>query len=816
MRNYNALLVRFGTAVVMIAVVTACIGLLFFGHNLSAATSPGPAVLVNPFIGTANGGNTYSGAVVPFGMASVNPIAAKLMIGGYGYNRKRYRGFAMTMMSGTGALNEGDVLFTATTGPVRVQQKQWEFTFNHQDERAIPGYYRVLMNPWGIKAQLTATTRCGMVKFTFPAGSRRNILLPISLADTPVAASTVRIVGNRTLTGLVCSQAFCGIKKNITVYFAMQCSRPFKMHGTWTKYTVVRGGTMITQGPKRNNIGAYVSWPAASRQTAIRVRVGISYVSINGAIRNLKAEMPSWKFSTYRAAALKKWNKALGVIQVRGGSPAHRTIFYTALYHALLIPNIFNDVDGRYVGFDEKIHHVPAGHKHIYANFSGWDIYRSEIPLLAILEPQRVADMAQSLVEMYKQQGYMDRWPEANVSTGVMNGNPLTITLVSIWNAGIHNFDVKTAWEAMLRQTIIHNPADWCQGQGQGPLWHAGATQPSRWHNQAPGPYQGVWREQHGAAIAANTNVATAEEYDIAFAALAQFAKEFHKTGLAAYLTQRALGYRTLYDPATGFMQGKTARGAWRKLTKKRRDQYDFSFYCEGSAWEYLWLVPEDVRGLIELLGGDQRFVVRLQHFFNAGHYDPTNEPDLEAPWEFDYARCPWLTQKYVAQVADKAFTDTPGGLAGGGNDDCGEMSAWYVLTQLGLYPEFPGRPQFVLSTPRFSKIIIRLRAPYTGRQFIINAPGAGGKKIYIQSSALNGQTLNRPWLPESAITKGGAWNVQVGSRPNKHWSSADNARPWSISTGSGTGDAKQRVWPYFEARGPAFPLQTHGPRLRD
>ena len=768
-------------------ILTACIGLLFFGQNLLAATNLGPAALVNPFIGTADGGNTYPGAVVPFGMASINPIASKLMIGGYGYNRKRYRGFAMNMMSGTGALNYGDVLFTATTGPVRVQQKQCRFTFSHQDERAIPGYYRVLMKPWGIKAQLTATTRCGMVKFTFPAGLRRNILLPIGLANTPVAASKVQIVGDRTLTGFVSSQAFCGIKRNVAVYFAMQFSRPFETHGTWKNHTVMHGDSSVTQGPKHGNIGAYVSWPAISRQTAIRVRVGISYVSINGAIRNLKAEMPSWKFFTYRAAALRKWNKALSVIQVRGGSAAHRTIFYTALYHALLMPNVFDDVDGRYVGFDGKIHHVPTSHKHIYANFSGWDIYRSEIPLLTILEPQRVADMAQSLVEMYKQQGYMDRWPEANVSTGVMNGNPLTIALVSIWNAGVHNFNVKTAWKAMLRQTVVRNSADWCVGQGQGPLWpHTYSPNGvSRWHNQAPGPYQGVWREKHGAAIAANTNVATAEEYDIAFAALAQFAKEFHKTGLAAYLTQRALGYRTLYNPATGFMQGKTAMGAWRKMTRKRRDQYDFSFYCEGSAWEYLWLAPQDVRGLIELLGGDRRFTVRLQHFFNAGHYDPTNEPDLEAPWEFDYARYPWLTQKYVAQVADKAFTDAPGGLAGGGNDDCGEMSAWYVLTQLGIYPEFPGRPEFVISTPRFKHIVIRLRAPYKGRQFIINAPGAGGKNMYIQSSTLNGQTLNRPWLSESVITNGGVWDMRVGPHPNKAWGSAGDARPWSMSTGA-------------------------------
>ena len=765
------------------SIVMVCIG-LFLSHNLLAATNLGPAALVNPFIGTADGGNTYPGAVVPFGMASVNPIAAKLSIGGYDYNRKVYRGFAMTMISGTGALNSGDVLFTATTGPVRVLQHQWEFSFSHGNERAIPGYYRVLMKPWGIKAQLTATTRCGMVQFTYPAGSRRNVLVPISLANTPTYASQVRIVDNRTLAGFVTSQAFCGVKKKITVYFAMQFSRPFKTHGAWRNQAVTRDTSAITEGRRHSNIGAYVSWSAESKPTAIKVRVGISYVSVNGALGNLKAEMPSWKFSSYRNAALNKWNRALSVIQVRGGSLTHRTVFYTALYHALLMPNIFDDANGRYIGFDNKIHHVPAGHKHIYANFSGWDIYRSEIPLLAILEPQRAADMAQSLVEMYKQQGFIDRWPEANVSTGVMNGNPLTIALISIWNAGIHNFDVESAWKAMLRQTIVRNPADWCVGQGQGPLWHAGSAKPSRWHNQAPGPYQGVWREQHGVAIAANTNVATAEEYDIAFAALAQFALEFHKPKLAAYLTQRALGYRTLYDPSTGFLQGKTTTGAWRKLTEKRRDQYDFSFYCEGSAWEYLWLVPQDVRGLIGLLGGGEPFARRLRYFMEH-HYDPTNEPDLEAPWEFDYARRPWLTQKYVALAADKAFTNAPGGLAGGGNDDCGEMSAWYVLTQLGLYPEFPGRPEFVISTPRFKKIIIRLHSPYKGRQFIINAPGAGGKNMYIQSCTIDGGKLSQPWLPESAITSGGTWNVHIGPRPNKAWGSAGNARPWSMSTGS-------------------------------
>ncbi len=658
---------------------------MFLCQNLVATVHSGSAAQVNPFIGTANTGNTYPGAVVPFGMTAVNPIAAKPAIGGYDYNQKQCRGFAMTMMSRTGGLNDGDVLFTATTGPVHILQPQWEFSFSHKNEQARPGYYRVLMKPWNINAELTATTRCGMARFTFPANVQRNILIPVSLASTITYASQVRIVDERTLTGFVTSQAFCGVKGGITVYFAMQFSLPFPKHGVWRHNAITQDGATATQGLKHGDIGAYASWPAATGATTIKVRVGISYVSEHGAMLNLQAEMPTWNFAAYRNAAFKKWTQALNVIQVRGGSVRHRVIFYTALYHALLMPNIFDDVDGQYIGFDRKIHHVPVGHRHIYANWSGWDIYRSEIPLLALLEPQRAADMAQSLVEMYKQQGFIDRWPEANVSTGVMNGNPLTIGLISFWNAGIHDFDVQTAWKAMLGQTIVRNAADWSVGQGGGPLWHDPAK-PSQWYNQAPGPYQGIWREKHGAVISANTNVATAEEYDIAFAALSEFARKFNRPKLAGYLAQRALNYRSLYNSATGFMQGRTPFGTWRKLTKKRRDQYDFSFYCEGSAWEYLWLVPEDVQGLIDLLGGDKPFVQRLSYFMDH-HYDPTNEPDLEVPWEFDYARAPWLTQKYIALVSDKTFSNTPGGLAGGGNDDCGEMSAWYIFTQLGMYP---------------------------------------------------------------------------------------------------------------------------------
>ena len=743
------------------------------------------AALVNPFVGTAAGGDIVPGAIAPFGMVELSPDMH--VNGYYVYQQNRISGFSMTHLSGVGCPSYGDVFFTATTGPVLVQPKQYGFNFSHKREAASPGYYRVFMKTWGINAQLTATTHCGMARFTFPAGKQANILIPISHTLTTAVGSNIHIINDHTITGSVTSLTFCQTNEPFTVYFVMKFSQPFETYGVWqgtaikphigSQVQTENVGAGITSinpafklrlpGPP---IGAFVSYPSTGKARVVKVRIGISFVSAGGAKKNLKAEMQHFGFSAIRAQAHARWNKALSVITVHGGTLNRRKIFYTALYHALLLPSVFDDVDGRYIGYDDKIHHVPAGHKHIYANWSGWDIYRSEMPLLTMIEPQRSQDMAQSVVEMSKQLGFIDRWPEANRPTGVMNGLPLTNCLTEIWQAGLHHFDINAAYQAMAKQCF--------------PNYLKGNADLGAIH-----PYQGLAGEKYGSILPVNSNVASAEETDIAFASLGHLALDLHKPQDASVLLGDALQYAFMYNPTTMFMQGRNAMGAWMPLNKNARDTYNYQFYCEGSAWEYNWLVPEDVHGLIALMGGTKSFAARLQHFFTAGHYDPTNEPDLEAPYLFDYCRQPWRSQYQVAQNADTSFTDSPFGLAwsktrSAGNDDCGEMSAWYVLTQIGLYQVDPGVPDFELTTPRFAKITIHLQSPHKGKTFVITTANGGGKDMYIQSAMLDGKPLNKPWLPERMVFQGGTWNVTAGASPNKNWAAAPGEAPPSLSTG--------------------------------
>ena len=706
------------------------------------------AALVNPLVGTDRNGNTFPGAVAPFGMMQLSPNLGNF---GYFYTDTHMHGFVVNLMSGVGLDDEGDVLMTATTGPVKVDRADTDFSFDHQHESASAGYYQVRMQPWGINAEMTTTTRCGILKYTFPAGRQANILLPVSYANNKTFFSHVHYVDNQTVTGDVSSQAFSGSTSGIPVFFVMKFSTPFTSHGTWTNAQVTAGSGDAAQNDRRTVIGFYGSYPAAAQPRTVEVRIGMSYVDLNGAMANLRAEMPNADFAHYRGLAAQAWDKELSLIDVQAGTRNHRRIFYTALYHALIAPTIFDDVDGRYTGFDGKIHTVSAGHKHYYATFSGWDIYRSEIPLLGIIEPERAGDMAQSLTEMAQQLGYIDRWPQLNRPTTVMNGDPLTICLAHLWNAGIRNFDMNTAYQYM-----------WKQSQTGDSHSHVGV-------------YQGFDEEKGGVTLNTDVSPSSALEYDLSFAALGHLALELNKPEDANYLFGRAFQYREMYNQATGYLQARDAQGMW---------DTKFGGYTEGNKDIYLWFVPHDIEGLIALIGGAPTFDQRLDNFFDKKLYDPTNEPDLQVPFLYDYINRPWKTQHIVAETADQVFTDAPGGLAGGGNDDLGTMSAWYVLSQLGFYPVDAGIPYFEVCTPRFARAVIHLAAPHTGTQFVVATPAATSTNEYIQSATMNGATLDKPWFAESEILSGGTWNVQVGAQPNKSWGASPYDRPYSLSSG--------------------------------
>lgn len=360
----------------------------------------------------------------------------------------------MTHISGVGCPSEGEVAFAPTTGPIKDQLGDYSSPYSHDQESAAPGYYRVHLSRWNINVALTATTRTGEAKFTFPPGRAANLLIPISHTLNHDMTSSIRVVGNRRLEGYVENQVLCRRKATYKVYFVMTFDRPFSTFGTWqdTKGAQPENRS-VTQMSDSQQVGAYVTWPAATTPKAVTARIAISYVDPRGAEKNLQAEASGKSFSGIQREATDTWNKALSVIDVSGGTAKDRKVFYTSLYtslyHSLLMPTILSDSDGRYIGFDDKVHRIAPTHA-LYGNYSGWDIYRSQIPLLALIDPRRVEDMAQSIVLMYQQGGWIDRWPQMNRYTNVMAGSPLTIMLATIWLDGLHGFDMQSGWKGML------------------------------------------------------------------------------------------------------------------------------------------------------------------------------------------------------------------------------------------------------------------------------------------------------------------------------------------------------------------------------
>ncbi len=803
-----------------------------------AGQAPGGSGLtarVDPFIGTGQGPgsseNLFPGAVMPFGMVQLSPDTEDH---GYGYHyyQRDIQGFSMTHMSGPGCPNEGDVFFTATTGPVLTQTSDFASPYSHQHESASPGYYQVLLSRWKIDAELTATDRTGIARFTFPAGETSNVLVPISHTLNYTTAAQARAAGDREIEGFVEDRAFCGNRQTYKVYFAMIFNHPFSSFGTWQgtesggPARISAGSRSVSQTRHGQWVGAYARWAASRHPQSITVKIGISYVDLAGAENNLKVEAAGKNFEEVRRDADTAWNRALSVIQVSGGQASERRVFYTALYHSLMMPSIFSDADGRYLGFDGKIHHVAPGHL-IYCNYSGWDIYRSEMPLLALIEPKRMEDMAQSVVLMYEQGGWIGRWPQINLYTNVMAGSPLTTILCMAWLDGLHGFDIKTAWKGMFEDATEAPPSGHPYAGEEG----------IKWINKLH--YVPNDKVSYG-------SVSQIQEDCIAYASLYRLALALGKTQDAKMLYGRALYYRNVFDRQDHFFHPRNSDGKWmpnfnpareqhgggvfrevRELKRNRRREIFEAFhhmrgmsvaqrqqflqssqvqktftpherdillkvsqlmiptgFIEGSGWHYQWLAPSDLAWLIHAVSAD-RFNQRLNTFFNykkpgwyGQFYNPYNETDLEAPFEFNFSGAPWETQRAVRRILNENYTTSPDGIPG--NDDCGEMSSWAVLTMMGIYTVDPASLAYELTSPVFSKIVIRLRHPYPGKAFTIEASPT--TKPYIHDVQLNGHDRARNWIPFKDITSGGRLQFVLASTPNRSWGSNVKDSPPSLS----------------------------------
>lgn len=745
--------------------------LLGSGACLAQTAETGPAAEVHPMIGTGQGPggsqNLFPGPAMPFGMVQLSPDTEGH---GYGYHyyQNEIQGFSMAHMSGVGCSNEGDVFFTATTGPVATGVSGFESPYEHSAEQASPGYYEVHLSRWNIDAALTATDRTGVAQFTFPAGQPANILVPISHTLNDTTGAEVEVSGKDEIQGYVENRIFCGNKQTYKVYFVMKFDRPFQSFGTWSGASPSNPGDAVADRRKAIQtqsgqwVGAYASWPSASAPRTVTARIGISYVDLAGAKDNLKAEQKGRSFSQIRHQAEEAWNKALSVIDVTGGTSTERTVFYTALYHSLLMPSIISDADGRYLGFDGEIHHVASGHL-VYANYSGWDIYRSEAPLLALIEPKGMEDIAQSVVLMYQQGGWIGRWPQINKYTNVMAGSPLTTILATDWLDGLHGFDINAAWQGMyLDATQAPPPGKTYTGQDG-----------MEWINKVH--YTPDDKVSYG-------SVSQIQEDAIAYASLYRLAKSLGKNDQAKTLYNRALYYRNVFDKQDRFFRPRLSDGSWKSGFTPTQKQG----FIEGTGWHYQWLAPSDMAWLIQAVG-PKLFNQRLAEFFNYSkpgwypqYYNPYNETDLEAPFEFNFSGEPWMTQQVVRRVIRENYPDDPNGIPG--NDDAGEMSSWAVMSMLGIYTIDPASLAYELTSPVFPSTTIHLAAPYAGKTFTIKASPDPGTNPYIQSVELNGTAEQHSWIPFQAISKGGTMSFVLGSQPQKSWGAAPDDVPPSLS----------------------------------
>ncbi|MGV9249897.1 GH92 family glycosyl hydrolase [Streptomyces sp. NPDC003697] len=731
--------------------------------------------LVDPFIGTAHDGNTFPGAAVPFGMVQLSPDTGHFA--GYHHAHDRIRGFSLVHLSGVGCRIGGDLPVLPTTGEVtQTDYAKYAARFRHGNETASPGYYRVGLDS-GIDAELTATARTGVQRYTFPATDRANVLLNAGQASHRTVATEVEILDDRTVRTAVTGRGFCVDTLPYTVYTITRFDRPFTAYGTWD-------GSTVTAGATSGHGGAYVRFDTTKDRT-VEATTALSYVDARGAAGNLAAE-GGRSFDSVRRAARGTWERRLGVVRVRGGDHTLSRTFYSSVYRSFLAPNLGSDADGRYTGWDRRVHRA-RGFTY-YQNWSLWDTYRTQAQFLSLFAPREARDMAVSVVRVAEESGWLPKWGYATVETNVMTGDPVTPYLTNAYQQGLLKGYEERAYRVLRRNADGVPPAvSPAVGRDAGPDYLAKGYVPYTAGHKPVKPGHSDY------AFGASATL----EYALSDAMLARMARGLGHRADAERYAARSRSYRNLFDPSTGFFRARDASGAFTGPADPARS---VGFH-EGTAWQYQWLVPQDVPGLVDLLGGARSTNDRLDAFFahdrllrdpartarevwvhepyayyGSATYNPQNEPDLLAPYTYLWTGQPWKTTD-VVHAALTLFTDEPAGLTG--NDDLGTMSAWHVLAAIGLFPVQPGYATWGLSTPVFERVDLVLdRRSYPRGGLTITAPGTSDGGRYIQTARTDGVTLDRTYLTTGALRSLRRLAYTVGPRPSVWGTSAQAAPP--------------------------------------
>ncbi len=707
------------------------------------------AKYVDPMIGTGGHGHTFPGATVPFGMVQISPDTRWENwdgSSGYHYSDNTIMGFSHTHLSGTGAPEFCDILLMPTTGKIQMQpgsekdsKTGYRSSFSHDNESATAGYYSVLLDDYNIRAELTATARTGFHRYSFPKGAQANIIIDLKNRDH-VLESNIKFVSDTEIQGLRRSQRWA---KDQYVYFYARFSHPFESFGITVNDSIIEG---VDQADGKN-IRAFARF---NETEELMVKVGISAVSMEGAKKNLETENSGWAFEKIKGAAELEWNSFLSKIEVEGGTERQRRIFYTGLYHTAIAPNLFMDVDGKYRGVDHQVHHA-TDHTN-YTTFSLWDTFRANMPLYSIIDTKRYLDFVKTFLEMYRIGGKLPQWELAGNYTGVMIGYHTHSVILDAVAKGIDGFDKALALEAMKKR-VLNIP--YYKDLGYIPADKVGGA------------------------------VSMVMEYAYNDWSVARMAKHLGAKDDYEYFHKRAQFYRHMFDPSTGFMRPKNSDGSWVTPFDPAEGSEHF---VEGNSYQYSLFAPHDIYGIIELIGGEDKFEDWLDALFTVtskydnevvdasgliGQYAHGNEPSHHMAYLYNYIGVPWKTQAMTRQILETLYDDHPDGLSG--NEDCGQMSAWYILNAMGFYPVCPGNPTYAITSPIFDKVTINLE---NGKKFTIIAENVSDKNQYIQSATLNGQPYTKSWFSHDEIVNGGQFVFNMGDQANENWGRKVSDRP--------------------------------------
>ncbi|WP_300763792.1 GH92 family glycosyl hydrolase [uncultured Bacteroides sp.] len=737
-----------------------------FACNTAEIAETDYTSMVDPFIGTGGHGHTFPGPVVPNGMIQPSPdtrIDGWDACSGYYYEDSSINGFSHTHVSGTGCADYGDILIMPTVGEqdyknqdLISQSLPYASSFSHENEVAVPGYYSVFLDRYSVKAELSSTKRAAIHRYTFPQSDNSGFIVDMDYSIQRQRNMDMNI-------DVLSDTEICGYKTTKYWAFDQQIAFYAKFSKPFT-YEIYTDTMTVNNGKKLPLYKALLKFETA-KDEQILVKVGVSAVDVEGARKNVEAEIPEWDFEKVRTDAHNEWNKYLSKIDIKTADAKNKEIFYTALYHTAISPNLFTDVDGRYLGMDLEVHQGNVD-KPVYTIFSLWDTFRALHPLLSIIDPKLNNDFITSLLLKHKEGGVFPMWDLASNYTGTMIGYHAVSLIADAYTKGNADFDLKEAYEACLRAAEYDTTGIKCPAAVLPHLMPK-----AKYYKNTLG-YVPCDKD--------NESVAKALEYaynDYCISILAEANNDMEN---AEKYKDYSKAYQKYFDKSTRFMRGLDSKGKWRTPFNPRSSNHRNDDYCEGTAWQWTWFVPHDVDGLIELMGGKAQFVGKLDSLFTAdsslegdlvsaditgliGQYAHGNEPSHHIIHLYNYADQPWKTQELVDSVFHSQYFNEPDGLSG--NEDCGQMSAWYIMNSIGFYQVCPGKPVYSIGRPLFDEVTVNLS---DNKQFVVKALNNSKENKYIEKAVLNGVPLEKPFISHEDIKNGGVLEFTMTSQPTK------------------------------------------------